>query len=49
MAQRGRKPIPTAINVLEGNPGKRELNINEPKPVSIINENAKTMINLTAN
>lgn len=34
MAQRGRKPIPTAIKVLEGNPGKRPLNINEPKPQS---------------
>ncbi len=32
MAQRGRKPTPTAIKVLEGNPGKRELNMNEPKP-----------------
>ena len=32
MAQRGRKPKPTAIKVLEGNPGKRELNQNEPKP-----------------
>ena len=32
MAQRGRKPKPTAIKELEGNPGKRQLNINEPKP-----------------
>ncbi len=32
MAQRGRKPKPTAIKVLEGNPGKRELNLSEPKP-----------------
>lgn len=32
MAQRGRKPKPTALKVLEGNPGKRELNENEPKP-----------------
>ncbi|GKU31460.1 phage terminase small subunit P27 family [Clostridium folliculivorans] len=32
MAQRGRKPKPTAIKVLEGNPGKRPLNKNEPKP-----------------
>ena len=31
MAQ-GRKPKPTAIKALEGNPGKRELNKNEPKP-----------------
>lgn len=32
MAQRGRKPKPTAIKILEGNPGKRPLNKNEPKP-----------------
>lgn len=32
MAQRGRKPKPTAIKVLEGNPGKRNLNLREPKP-----------------
>ena len=32
MAQRGRKPKPTALKVLEGNPGKRALNLNEPKP-----------------
>lgn len=32
MAQRGRKPKPTAVKKLEGNPGKRELNEKEPKP-----------------
>ena len=32
MATRGRKPTPTAIKELEGNPGKRPLNANEPKP-----------------
>jgi P27 family predicted phage terminase small subunit len=32
MAQRGRKPKPTAIKELEGNPGKRPLNADEPKP-----------------
>ena len=32
MATRGRKPTPTAIKVLEGNPGKRPLNDREPKP-----------------
>ena len=31
MAVRGRKPVPTAIKVLEGNPGKRKLNTKEPK------------------
>lgn len=33
MVQRGRKPKPTAMKVLEGNPGKRQLNSKEPKPV----------------
>lgn len=32
MATRGRKPTPTAIKELEGNPGKRQINRNEPKP-----------------
>ena len=34
MAQRGRKPKPTALKTLEGNPGKRQLNTNEPKPLA---------------
>lgn len=29
---RGRKPKPTQLKVLEGNPGKRALNNKEPKP-----------------
>jgi len=29
---RGRKPKPTAVKVLEGNPGKRALNGHEPSP-----------------
>ena len=32
MAQRGRKPKPTALKMLEGNPGGRTLNTKEPKP-----------------
>ncbi len=32
MATRGRKPKPTALKLLEGNPGKRPLNTKEPKP-----------------
>ena len=32
MATRGRKPTPTALKELEGNPGKRKLNDKEPKP-----------------
>ena len=32
MGTRGRKPKPTALKVLEGNPGKRPLNKNEPVP-----------------
>ena len=33
MATRGRKPTPTALKVLEGNPGKRKLNDREPQPL----------------
>src|SRR5262245_12916129 len=29
---RGRRPTPTPLKVLRGNPGKRRLNQNEPKP-----------------
>lgn len=29
---RGRKPIPTAMKILRGNPGRRPLNLSEPKP-----------------
>ena len=32
MAARGRKPKPTALKVLKGNPGKRPLNDHEPIP-----------------
>ena len=32
MGQRGRKPKPSAIRLLEGNPGKRPINQREPKP-----------------
>ena len=35
MEGRGRPPKPTAIKELEGNPGKRPLNKNEPKPKKI--------------
>lgn len=31
---RGRKPKPTAVKELEGNPGKRALNKKEPKPAA---------------
>ena len=33
---RGRKPIPTALKMALGNPGKRPLNMHEPKPVTAI-------------
>ena len=36
MSTPGRKPKPTALKVLEGNPGCRKLNENEPKPLPII-------------
>ena len=32
MATKGRKPKPTALKELEGNPGKRKLNDREPRP-----------------
>ena len=32
VAQRGRKPKPSALKALEGNPGKRPLNGSEPQP-----------------
>lgn len=32
MAPKGRKPKPTALKLLEGNPGKREINSLEPTP-----------------
>ena len=32
MAQRGRKPKPTALKLLEGNPGGSPLNTTEPQP-----------------
>jgi len=32
MAQRGRPRKPTNLKILEGNPGKRPLPVNEPKP-----------------
>lgn len=35
MAGRGRPPKPTGIKGLEGNPGKRPLNKNGPKPKKI--------------
>ena len=33
MPPRGRKPKPTHLKVVTGNPGKRQLNEHEPKPV----------------
>jgi P27 family predicted phage terminase small subunit len=35
MAIRGRKPKPTNLKILNGNPGKRPINKNEPKPSPI--------------
>ena len=33
---RGRRPTPTALKLIQGNPGKRALNPNEPKPVTAV-------------
>ena len=35
MAKTGRKPKPTALKRLEGNPGKRPLNALEPVPPTV--------------
>ena len=35
MAKTGRKPKPTALKRLEGNPGKRPLNAMEPVPPTV--------------
>lgn len=33
---RGRKPVPTTLKLLEGNPGRRPLNAQEPQPAVAI-------------
>jgi len=35
---RGRRPKPTRLKVLTGNPGKRPMNTNEPKPEPTVPE-----------
>ena len=35
---RGRRPKPTRLKVLTGNPGKRPLNPNEPRPAAVMPE-----------
>lgn len=35
---RGRKPKPTRLKILTGNPGKRPLNLNEPRPEPAVPE-----------
>jgi len=34
---RGRKPVPTALKILRGNPGCRRLNDREPEPAEAVN------------
>jgi P27 family predicted phage terminase small subunit len=34
----GRPPVPTALKIIRGNPGKRKLNKNEPKPIGDLKE-----------
>ena len=36
MSAKGKKPKPTALKELEGNPGRRPLNKNEPKPRAVM-------------
>lgn len=33
---RGRKPTPTKLKILHGNPGKRKINADEPQPDNVI-------------
>jgi len=40
----GRRPKPTAIKRLEGNPGKRPLNKHEPQPGKLVNADCPTVI-----
>jgi P27 family predicted phage terminase small subunit len=35
---RGRRPKPTRLKVLTGNPGRRPLNVHEPKPEPVVPE-----------
>lgn len=35
MGKRGRKPIPTKLKIVNGNPGKRPLNEAEPEPEAV--------------
>jgi P27 family predicted phage terminase small subunit len=35
---RGRRPKPTRLKVLTGNPGRRPLNTNEPRPEAVVPE-----------
>jgi P27 family predicted phage terminase small subunit len=35
MAKRGRKPKPTKLKLVEGNPGKRAISDKEPQPASV--------------
>ena len=39
----GRKPKPTALKKLEGNPGKRKLNTKEPVPAKGMRKNLNTI------
>ena len=36
MGKRGPRPTPTALRILEGNPGHKKMNRNEPKPQAAI-------------
>ena len=41
----GRKPKPTAVKKLEGNPGKRKLNTKEPNPGKELSQNKMYYLN----
>ncbi len=45
---RGRKPRPTHLRVIEGNPGKRRLNTAEPQPTAVVLPEAPAWLNAVA-
>ena len=43
MARKGPPPKPTALKILAGNPGKRKLNVNEPRPPAGVPERPRSV------
>ncbi len=45
---RGRKPQPTALKILRGNPGKRALSVDEPQPAPVVTLRAPSWLDKDA-